>query len=485
MSTEILLSVPVTSLIERDVPIIPDLGLGYVASALRERDISVDIVDWNPPLDEDGYRQKLVQISPRLVGTKVFTVNFRAAYHTVNLIRRTLPDAIVVVGGPHPSMTEPEFLFDEFPGIDFAFRGETETSFPAFVELLRRIDYDRRRIGEIQDELPCIGGLVWQQDGGIQHNAAVLEDIDEVPLPAWDLINPNRSLHRAVGQLEGGENPHVAPLLSTRGCPFACTFCGAHHVNGKKVRRRHLDGLLEEIRMVKEEYGIRQFVITDSSFILDLDYVRAFCEALLERGLDIRWECNLEAQMESDPREVDELMGLMKRSGCRKVVFSPETTSARIIRVVKKNYDPEKMRPLIRLAKKHEFNVLGFFILGFPEETLADVDDSLRFALSEPFDQVFFSLCIPLPGTEIYDDLRTRYGFEKIDWLTANYSNYRKQEYQIGQVEPRVLYEKICLAYLRHQLKTGRGVRKVASRTTATWVGKYLYTRFYTKRFAS
>ncbi len=473
MAIDLLLTVPISSLVTRDPPLIPDLGLGYVAAGCRQASLSVQVIDWNPRLSEDQYRRRLQEASPKVVGIKVFTVNFREARRTMAVIREELPDVILVAGGPHPTTAPPEYLFEEFPDIDLAFRGEAEGAFPRVLACLREAGWDRARIGQATAGFSQLPGVVWREGDTVRANGTVFEDIRQVGLPAWDLIDPNRSMHWPLDD-SGRRNGHVAPLLATRGCPFDCTFCCAHHVNSKTARRRDVDEFLAEIEFLMARFGISQFVVTDSSFMMDRPWVRRLCEEILRRDLDIRWECIYEVQGRIDMEGLDELLALMFRAGCRKLGFSPETISPAVIRRIKKNYDPEALRPVHAMARRHGMATMGFFMIGMPGETLDEVDMTLAYALEEPYDIRFFNVLIPLPGTEVYLDLQRQYGFNRIDWERYR---FEKPPFRIGEVPIPALFRRLYKANMAAHFLESHGMGKVASPRPWSLAAKRVYRR--------
>ncbi len=471
---DLLLTVPITSLIERDAPRIPDLGLGHLAAHARAAGFRVHVVDWNPHLDPAGFARVLRAARPRVVGVKVFTVNFREALETFRVIAATVPDAIRLIGGPHPGTTSGRHLFEEFPLVDFGFRGEVELTFPDFLRQLAAIDWRRDRLQEL--DLQRVPGLVWRDEGGATrvNPRPPLPDLVETGLPAWDLIHPEWSVHPPLE--DRGADPRVAPLLATRGCPLSCTFCCAHHINGKAVRRRPSEHVVAEMRHLVEHHGIRQFAFTDSSFMLRIDWVEALCDAIVASGLDVVWECIYEVQGRIDERAAD-LEGLfrnMHRAGCRKVAFSPESASPEVIRRIGKHFDPEAVRRVHAVARRAGLQTMGFFLVGFPGETLEQMERTIDYALSEPYDQRFFGVLIPLPGTPIHDRLVEAAGSEQvIDWSTYDFS---RPPVQLPDVPAPRMYATIYRALLREQLAE-RGPRALLSRRSLRLAGKIAVRR--------
>ncbi len=440
---------------------IPDLGLGYLAAATCKQEFSVRILDWNTTFNRNEFVLFLRQQIPKVIGMKIFTVNVTGAVQTIKIIKRALPEAIILIGGPHPSTSDPDVLFDEFPEIDFAFQGEVEHSLPAFLKLLKSIDFDRQRFNEIASQYSTIEGLVWRENQTTRHIPATLQDIQTIPMPAWNLIDPNR--YNTIPLLQGDtvNNPHVAPIITTRGCPFPCSFCCAYHINGKYVRRRNVKDVADEIDMLHTQYGIRQFYLMDNSFSLDRDYILAFCDEIIRRRLSIAWDCIYEILANYDTATTEHLLGKMAEAGCVCIILGIETASGKVMKVSKKIYDTGNVSDIIRAAHKVHINVQGFFMFGFPQETADDVKETIDFALAQHFDLLHFTHLLPLPGTEIYRDLQQQHQFRRLDW--NNYTP-KNPPYQMGALSSSALNRQIALANFKAHYHTTPGIKKLLAR---------------------
>ena len=459
---DVLLMVPLPKLL-KSRPNLPDLGLGYIASALINNNFSVEVLDWNTTFSVEEFKNYLLNSKPKVIAIKVFTVNIKGAFGTIDIIKSTLPEAIVVIGGPHPSTSDADVIFDEFPTIDFAFKGEVEKSFPEFLKLLKTIDYKRESFDSIKDNFLKINGLVWRNGNITQFNPPVMEEINSITRPAWELINPNNYLHPSLDR----SREHVAPIITTRGCAFDCTFCCAYFINGKKIRRRDVADVVDEIEFINKNFTTSQFLIMDSSFTIDINYLLNFCDEIKKRNLQIKWDCIFEIMGNYNNVDLNNLFKNMYDAGCVEISLGIETASDKIKKSVKKDSDNNKIRDFIKSAKSNNIKVMGFFMFGFPEETEADVDETINFALKEPFDMVSFNICLPLPGTEMYSDLKKKYGFKRIDW--ANYS-VANPPYQVSKVKPSVLHRKLCVANLKAEFRNGLKL----NRNVLKWVVKYI-----------
>ncbi|MDP6522868.1 MAG: radical SAM protein [Kiritimatiellia bacterium] len=442
--TNTLLCVPLPAFLETP-PFMPDLGLGYIAAAMRRDDLGVKLQDWNCKYTPDEFGEFLDREQFGVVGMKVFTVNFKGALRSLALVRESLPDTVLIIGGPHPSTADQKFIFDEFPMIDLAFRGEAETAFPRIIRLLETIDGKRDRISEVRAELAKIPGVVWRDsDGSAKWSDPILEDVDSLDFPAWDLIPPENYPFPVPREITGDRHTAVAPIVTSRGCPFSCTFCCAHLINGRHTRYRRAESIVDEMELLSREYGASYFTFVDSSFMLNRKHLRSVCEELSRRKLPILWECIYEVQQDDpDQDDLDETLQLMYGAGCRKMIVSVETASPRIVKRVGKDFSVENIRAVHKKIREHGIITHGFFMFGFPGETVRDLKATAAFALREPFNDVSFSVCIPLPGTEIYRELQEKHGFDRIDW---NSYNVTCPPYRVAEISPGLFFRLATMA---------------------------------------
>jgi radical SAM superfamily enzyme YgiQ (UPF0313 family) len=394
-------------------PDIPDLGLGYLASAIRKAGYEVDILGWNNNLRQGEFKRYLKKNKPDIIGVKVFTHNVSAALKTLSTIKVFDPEIITIIGGPHPSANDPDETMKDFQNVDFAFRGDAEIGLSTLIkEIAETVYVNGRKVSDMKN-LKDIPGLIWRNGNVTTANPPHFpEDLDSLGLPAWDLINPgNYNFYRID---ESDRQGNVAPLIVTRGCPLSCTYCSVAYVNGKKIRRRSIASVIEEIGLLYDRYNVRQLTIMDTSFLSDKEYVVNLCKSVIERRLNVKWDCICDT-LDND-FYTSEILNLMYRAGCRKIIMGVESGSDRILKVIQKKWNKKQFRDLVSLIKSHGIKTQGYFMYGFPGETAEDMRETRDFAFDAKFDRVFFNICYPLPGTAIYEYLRGKYEIERIDW---------------------------------------------------------------------
>jgi len=373
--------------------LIPPFSLGYLATAIRKHH-DVEILDGiKEKLTLQKFEEILIKEKYDVVGIQIFTFHLASINDYLRLIKRILPRAKIILGGPHPSCS-PDTIFDYFFNVDYAFKGEAEIGLSKLLDLLSEND-----IG--QSSLAQVPGLIWRNNGKTIINEQIfVEDLDTLSMPSWDLIKPDTYPLAPHGAFF--KNYPIAPIIITRGCPYSCTYCAGHLVSGKKIRSRSIKSVIEEISLLYHKYGIREIHIEDDNFTFNKDLVLEFCRKLKESRLDISWTCPNGIRLDT---LTEDLFLVMKDAGLYSISVGVESGSEKILKDMKKNLTKEKIREKIALIKKCGLDVSGFFIIGYPTETREDIMKTINFALELPLKRAGFSLFKPFPGTEITNDL--------------------------------------------------------------------------------
>ena len=205
----------------------------------------------------------------------------------------------------------------------------------------------------------------------------------------------------------------IAPIIATRGCPFLCTFCAAHFVVGRKVRKRSIENIFEEINFLYEKYNIREFHLVDDNFTLNKKFVKNFCKKLLESNLDISWATPNGVRLDTLDKECLEIM---KESGLYLISVGIESGSDRVLKLTKKELTVKKILNGVSVIKESGIDIAGFFMFGYPGETIEEMKKTIELSLKLPLIRANYFTFLPLPGTEIFNDLRKNNELEKVDW---------------------------------------------------------------------
>lgn len=384
--------------------VVPPFGLGYLAEAVRRRGHEAVVVDaLRDELGEEELVSRLAGLEPDLVGVLLFSKDLRIVRSLLRVVRAALPAAKTCVGGPHPSAVPAETMAYFGDALDFAFVGEAETGLPMLL--------DRLRNGEAGG-LHEVPGLIHRNGDVVAVNPRVFEEDLDALVVAWDLIPP-ASYPRAPHGAYFRQFP-VAPIVTSRGCPFQCTFCAAECVGGRKIRRRSVENVVSEIEMLRDRYGVREIHVEDDNFTGKKEYVLAFCEALRRRAPGISWTCPNGVRVDTLDRE---MIAAMKSSGLYFLSVGVESGSDRILKAMKKSLTVGRIEEKVRLVREAGIEVSGFFMLGFPGETPAEMEETIRLALRLPLARASFANFQPFPGCEEFERLRDS-GEIAVDWET-------------------------------------------------------------------
>ncbi len=256
----------------------PSLGLGYLAQAVRNSH-NVKILDCiKERADADGLERVIKDFQPDVLGLQCYTFDLGFVDEALKRARSCDGKMATVVGGPHPSAAAQEVMHVFQGRLDFSFAGEAEIGLPKLLEALSTGNRD----------YSSIPGLSWFEGQTVRSNPkSVMDDLDSLGMPAWDLIRPEEYPESQHGAFF--KNFPIAPIVITRGCPYPCTFCAGHVVSGKKVRRRSVDNVLAELTYLNKVRGIKEFLVTDDNFTLDMAYAKEFLRRLKSAGLGMSW----------------------------------------------------------------------------------------------------------------------------------------------------------------------------------------------------
>ena len=430
----------------------PSLGLGYLAAAVR-KGREVKILDCiKERITPDKLGNVIKSFKPDVFGLQCYTFDLNFVNHALKAAKAHDRGVVTIVGGPHPSAAALDMMDRFADSLDYSFAGEAEVGLAG---LLSSIESGKRGF----DSIP---GLVWRESGTVRSNPkSVLEDLDSIAMPAWDLIGPENypeSQHGAFFK----QFP-IAPIMVTRGCPFPCTFCAGGVIAGKKVRRRSIDNVLKELTYLNKERGIREFHIVDDNFTMDMAYAKEFLRRLKGLNLGMTWAVPNGVRMDALD---EELLSLMKETGLYIVSLGIESGSDRVLKDMKKHLTVSKIRECVGMINKAGIDISGFFILGFPGETPESIKDTIKLSCSLPLVRANFFTYLPFPGSESYEKLRSAGELGGIDWdrfyfMTASYTpkgltrkklkNLQRLAFAKFYLRPRIiLYNLKSIQSLRH-----------------------------------
>jgi len=371
---------------------VPPMGLGYIISALRASGFNeVSLLDAaKENIDYAEFAERITSGKFKILGIQCYSFDVPSVNRMLSLAKKANPDIVTVIGGPHPTAVYGE-VFQGFKDLDFAIRGEAEKSFPLLVGAILKGDVN----------LSGIPGLMYRENGKTKiNNPEHIKNIDSLEIPAWDLIDPRTYPDEVQGAFYRGFP--VAPIISSRGCPYECTFCANKIMTGRTVRFRKMEKVADEIEYLTHNYGVKEFQIIDDNFMMRKDRVLEFCRIMKEKSLKVY--LNFPSGFRLDTIDRDTLAAL-KEVGAYSVTVGIESASQRILDHMKKGLKIAEIREKVKLIKSMGFSISAFFIIGYPEEKEEDILETIRFARELPIDIAHFSAFLPLPGTDITEEL--------------------------------------------------------------------------------
>ena len=385
--------------------ILPPIGLGYLAAYLKSKikDAEVIILDClKEKYDHKKFSEYIQTNKPDLVGMTAFTLEIESALKCCEEIKNIDKNIITVIGGPHASNSPEQVLCNK--NVDFIFRGEAELG---FYELIKELD-SKKNFSKVHN-------MGYKDGGKMKFNLIkYIDDLDEIPYPDYELMKFDE-----YPKMYFMKKFPSAPILTSRGCPFSCTFCSAGKLSGKKFRSRIPERIIEEIKFLKERYKIKEFEIWDDNFTMDKERALKFCDLLIKENINLEWWCPNGLRIETLD---EELLKKMKQSGCYAIAVGIESGSEKIQKDMKKYLNLDKAREIVNLAHKIGIRMQGFFILGYPTETREDILKTIKLAKELPFERASFSLFQPLVGSEIYNCLKEEGKLKEMDLSKCEYS---------------------------------------------------------------
>ncbi len=418
----------------------PSLGLGYLATAIRQNH-TVKILDCiKDNVTISKLPLKIKEFQPNVVGFQCYTFDLAYIKRSLKIIKKINYQITTIIGGPHPSSVPEETMHYFGSDLNYAFVGEAEIGLPKLLD---------RLAGRKETALEEIPGLVWSKENRIRINQPILmDDLDKLGLPAWDLINPQTYPEAQHGAFF--ENFPIAPIITTRGCPFHCTFCAAHLIAGRKLRKRSVNHILNEIKLLYANYGIREFHVVDDNFSWDRKFVKEFLERLIELNIKISWAVPNGVRMDTFDTEILELM---KKSGLYLISVGIESGTDRILKMIKKGITTKKIKKYLQMIKSSGIALAGFFIMGLPTEKRHEIEKTIKFSLELPLIRANFFTYLPFPGTESYNSLHSRGELTKVDWESFYFMSAAYTPEGINRNELKYLQRKAFIKfYLRPKI---------------------------------
>jgi len=378
------------------------IGIAYLGAYLEKEGHNMNLVDAEA-LDlsiEDTIKEALKN-NPKLVGISCETVSIMEAYKLVKKIKEENPEIKTMIGGSHASST-PKKTLSSSEYLDFVIYGEGEIT---LLELVKAIEENK----SFED----INGLVYKKNNEIIINKPrkLIENLDSIPFPARHLLPLNKYIHSIFWE-------KTTIMITSRGCPNNCIFCGSKMTFGRRARFRSVKNVIKEIDEIVNKFKIKNIVMNDDTFTLNKQRTIKICKEIIKNNFDIKFLCA--SRVNTMDQEVADYL---EKAGCKIVTFGIESGDEQILKNIKKGIDLNQVKKAVEAVKNTSMEAHGSFMFGNPGETEETMKKTIEFAKSLPLDKYQFSITTPFPGTELWDIAKKEGGIKTEDFSQFYFYN--------------------------------------------------------------
>lgn len=399
--------------------ITPPLGLGYLSAYLKQNGINTCIVDaLKDNLSLKQIENIILNYKPEAVGITCLTAYF---YEVVKISQMVKKNNIkCIIGGIHPTFLPYSTLKDS--NADFVICGEAEI---ALTKLVKN--------NFINNNIQGVYSLdnIKNDDDPIS-TAEIVKDLDELPFPDWEQINP-RTYPLAP---HGGfvKNYPIGVVMSSRGCPYSCTFCASPGFSKRKIRHRSPGNVFSEIKFLVDKYKVKEIHFEDDNFTFKRQNVVDLCNLFIKNKLNITWSCPNGIRVDKID---EELLRLMLKSGCYYFSFGIESANTEILKNIKKHETIEQITNAINLADRIGIMCQGFFIFGLPGETIKSMEETINYVIDSKLCKIQVAILDVIPGSELWKYLGGQFKpnwnkkyFKEPEWIPEGLTKNILMEYQ-------------------------------------------------------
>jgi len=377
------------------------LGLSYLATVLEKNHYEVDVIDCpvlNLTREELG--DEIIKRQPDVVGVTSTTLTYTPALEIAKTAKEARPECLIILGGPHVTVMDEQTLREQ-PEVDIIVRGEGEQT---VLELAHQISKSNMK------NLHEIAGITFRKNERIVRtpNRTFIQNLDELPHPAFKHFPLSK--YRIFGKT-------YLPIITSRGCPFQCTFCLASRMCGRRFRARSPKNVVDELEWLRDTHGADTFAFYDDTFTFDRRRASEICGEMKNRNIGLPWDCRTRVDQVSK-----ELLAKLRAANCQLIHFGVESGSQKMLDAMKKGTTVEQNERAIVWAKEVCISVAISVVVGYPGETTDMLQQTLDFIRRTEPDYVYVCVAIPYPGTELYSLLKDL-GWE----MSAEWSRYDEQ----------------------------------------------------------
>ena len=357
----------------------PPLGLAYIASVLRQGGHSVKIVDMNVSAE---------RLPSRFDNFDLVGISSDTPRHNISIqIAKKAKEqkTPVIMGGPHVTFMDEESL--KSGAVDYVVRGEGEYSMLNLVEHLSS-----------GDDVKDVAGISYLKSGDVVRNPnhQLIADLDILPLPARELLPMNKYTVKLGGW-------RATSVITSRGCPFNCSFCSSSELFGLRWRAREPEAIVDEVEQIKEQYNIDAILFMDDNFTLNPNRTIRICELMNHRNLNIRWW--FFSRVDTIVNRED-MVQSMADAGALTAFVGVESPNQDVLNDYKKGITADISYRAIQILRKYKIRSVAGFIIGGLNETREMIKDTIKFAIKWNPDIAQFSILTPYPGTRLFESVK-------------------------------------------------------------------------------
>jgi radical SAM superfamily enzyme YgiQ (UPF0313 family) len=445
----------------------PHLGLAYLGAVSKQRGDDVRIFDAD--VEQQPIQDFVREFQPDLIGITANTPQVKQAWRAAKAIKEVW-DVPVVMGGPHPSVAAEGLDFEsvERPYVDIVVRGEGEA---AWIEISDKVeDFKRHSQDKATKALMDPERRIWNDLLGITYKTAdgqlfrnmdakPINDLDSLPWPAYDLFKMEHytNLQPATDHIDGARS---FSILTSRGCPYRCTFC-SQSIMPIKWRARTPESVIEEWRHLVRDLGAQEIGVLDDSANIRKDRLYKLADMIIADQMNhVPWIFvnGIRANLAEKP-----LMARLKQAGLRRTAFGVETGNPEILKTIDKNIDHDTIREAFKNCKAVGLETIGFFIIGLPGETRQTMQDTINFAVELDPLIANFSMMTPYPGTKVYEIVKRQGRLLVTDWEDYVFFE-QKARYEMGDMTAELVEEMYRKAYRQFYLRPGPIMRRLQTK---------------------
>jgi anaerobic magnesium-protoporphyrin IX monomethyl ester cyclase len=386
------------------------LGMAYLAGALRSAGYPVRCIDavgekpkhyrpfGNSGLFTNGLTTgKIIERIPaeaRIVAIScMYSNEWIHVKELIKELKSKRPGILLLTGGEHVTSDYRNILIEN-DGIDYCCMGEGEETIAELVMAL-----------ENRSDPGNVAGIAFREQGEIRVTAyrPRIKDIDRIAWPDWSGIPVDNYLHLEMGNDTQGKRS--MPILASRGCPFQCTFCTSPSMWTTRWSVRNVDDVIDEIRSYVATYRVNHIEFFDLTAIVEKEWIMAFCNRLIEEKFGITWSLPTGSRTEALTEEV---LHLLRKSGCEKMSLSPESGSVKTLARIRKQQDLSRMLRVMRNCHRTGIIVKANILFGLPGQTRSEVLESFIFIFKMALVGVDDVACfhfVPYAGSQLFQEL--------------------------------------------------------------------------------